>query len=205
MKNAIRAMMWSEITVSSSERTTISSTITPMIRNPRSVGFISLQSFFRSASGHVRAHGERRCEQRSSGEPEQPASRLAGRVEPGREDGAEGQRPVRVVEVVAGAPLVREQEEAERHLRHEQRLREGDQLAEGRAWLATAPVDDRGPHAGRRGNADDEQTDERVRRQHAARLPAQKLDAERVVVRVDGGAVASGASEDPVALAVACK
>src|SRR5918999_5681014 len=112
MKNAIRAMMCSEITVSSSESTTIASTTRPMIRNPRSVGFMSLQIRFTSAPCQVRAYGQGRRQQGSAGEPEQAAARLVRRVQPGSEHRGERERSVRVVEVVARAAGCPEAEEA---------------------------------------------------------------------------------------------
>ena len=88
-----------------------------------------------SPAGQVCPHGERRREQGSSGEPRSRRRGSVGRVEPRREHGRERKRAVRVVELVGGAPVVREQQQTEPDLSDEQRLDEREQMAEDRAAL----------------------------------------------------------------------
>ena len=71
----------------------------------------------------------------SSEVPANQSSRFGpagGGVHPRRQDRAERQRPVDVVQVVGRAPVVREQQQPEPDLRDEQRLREREQVATSR-------------------------------------------------------------------------
>ena len=91
-------------------------------------------------AGHVRPHRERSCHQGSSGEPREPPAPLGGRVEPGREDGEQRERPVEVVELVGRAMVAREEQQPEPDLRDEQRLGEREQVCEEPARLAPPVV-----------------------------------------------------------------
>ena len=70
---------------------------------------------------------------RSDGEPEQARPRLGRRVQPRREDAQQRERAVGVVQVVLRAVVVGEQQQPERDLADDQRLREREQLRDRRS------------------------------------------------------------------------
>ena len=92
----------------------------------------------RASCGHLGADAERRGDERRDREPREPRARLGRRVQPGREHGEQRERPVGVVEVVGRAVMVGEEQQPERDLRDEQRLREGEQVRDRRARRAAA-------------------------------------------------------------------
>jgi hypothetical protein len=67
------------------------------------------------------------------------------------------------VELVGGAPVVREEQEAERDLRHEERLREREQVRHEAADAPPAPVDETAHERAERGNRHDEEGQRLVR------------------------------------------
>ena len=71
----------------------------------------------RASCRHVGADAERGGDERRDREPEQARARLGRRVEPRREHREQRERPVGVVEVVRGAVVVGEEQQAERDLR----------------------------------------------------------------------------------------
>src|SRR5215208_1134383 len=94
--------------------------IAAITMKPRSVGFISVQIRLMSPSRRQRPHGERARDQRSPREPEEAAARLGRSVEPWRQNGYESKRAVGVVQALRSASVVREQQQPEPDLRHEE-------------------------------------------------------------------------------------
>ena len=86
-----------------------------------------------SRSRHGATNAERGGDERRDGEPEQPPARVGRRVEPRRQDDAERDRAVDVVQLVGGAVVAREQQKPERRLRDEQRLRQRQEVDRGAA------------------------------------------------------------------------
>ena len=103
----------------------------------------------------------------------------AGRVEPRHERHAERHRPVRVVQLVGGTPVVGEQQEPDRDLRDEQRLREREQMRRHRSRAAAAPVEV--PARERRAGAHGDHRDAEpwMQRRHAARVAERRRTSER--------------------------
>ena len=153
--------------------------------NPRRVGFMSLQSRLTSPSRGQRTHGERARDQRSPSEPQEAAPRLVGRVEPRCQYGGERQGSVGVVEALRGAPVVREQQQSEADLRHEQRLDERQQVAEDPPGRTAPPGREGSPRRRDERNHDERYGEPGVRGEHCADTNFRKetiLDEETVEI-----------------------
>src|SRR3954452_15028022 len=143
---AIRARIRSAASVACSCRTTMTSAMNAMIKNPRSVGFMREEKLPLmcppSCARHVRPHRERSCDQGSSGEPEQTPPPVGRGIEPRRQDGDEGERAVEIVEMLRRPPMVAQEQQPQPDLRDQHRLSERKKMREKAARLAATVVGD---------------------------------------------------------------
>src|SRR4051794_31795935 len=165
---AIRAMIRSAASVACSCSTTMTRAMSAMIRNPRSVGFMREKKLPLmcppSCARHVRPHGERSCNQRSSGEPEQTPPPVVRGVEPRRKDCDEGERPVQIMQMLRRASVVAQEQQPEPDLRNQHCLGEREEMREVPAGLATAVVGDAGEDRRSPGEGEHEECDGVMRR-----------------------------------------
>ena len=106
------------------------------------------------------------------GEPEQAPPGVGRGVEPRREDDAERDAAVDVVQVVGGPVAAREQQQPERGLGDEQRLGQREQVDRGAADLAAAAVRDEADDTGEQAPGDDDVGEIAVGVDHPASLPS---------------------------------
>src|SRR3954447_3111259 len=165
---AIRAMIRSAASVACSCSTTMTSAMNAMIRNPRSVGFMREKKFpFMcppSCARHVRPHGERSCDQRSAGKPEQTPPTVSRGIEPGREDGDKGESAVEIVQMLRRAAVVAQEQEPEPDLRDQHGLGEREEMREVAPRLAAAVIGDSGEDRGAPRQREHEECDGVMRR-----------------------------------------
>src|SRR6266581_2020527 len=95
-KNAIRISIAIAVKAAYWFSATTASAITPMIRNPRSVGR-SARNLGTTLGGHIGTEGKHGCQQRSPGEPRQPPPGIRRGVEPGPGHREHGETAVHVM------------------------------------------------------------------------------------------------------------
>src|SRR4051812_12427050 len=165
---AIRARIRSAASVACSCRTTMTSAINAMIRNPRKVGFMREKKFPLmcppSCTRHVRPYRERSCDQGSSGEPEKTPPPVGRGIEPRSEDGDEGERAIEIVEMLRRATVIAQEQEPEPDLRDQHRLGERKEMREVAARLAASVVGDARKDRGAPGEGQHEECDGVMRR-----------------------------------------
>ena len=81
---------------------------------------------------------------------------------------SERQRPVRVVKLVRRPPVVRDEQEADRDLRDEQRLDERERVPERATGVPVPEVREAAPHRGHGGGDEDGEANELMSVGHGA-------------------------------------
>ena len=76
------------------------------------------------------------------------------RVEPRRQRDRQRERPIGVVKLVGGTPIVGEEQQTDRDLRDEERLGEREQVRGDRPCAASAPVEDAADERAARADGD---------------------------------------------------
>ena len=99
-------------------------------------------------SGQVGANRERRGDERGTREPRQSTRGHRRRVDPGREDGKQGEGAVERVELVGRRAPVGEQQEPQRHLGDDERLCERQDVRVDAPRRALSPQVDQAPPGG---------------------------------------------------------